>query len=106
MLSHKDLIGYVAARNFRILSDSLTEYESFKRSLIEKYGEKDVDEFGKYTGSISVRTDSQNFKAFCDEMATFNEIEHDVEIMFAKYNDAIGVLTGSEILSIDWMLED
>lgn len=106
LLSHRDKIGYVAARNYRILSNSLTEYETFKRSLIEKYGTPDVDETGNKVGTISLDIYGPNFKLFCDEMAPFNEIEHEVELMTAKYEDAIGHLSGEEILGIDWMLED
>jgi hypothetical protein len=96
----------MAARNYRTLTESLTEYETFKKSLIEKYGEAEVTEDGQETGNILLRVGSPNFKTFCDEMAPFNEMEHEVELMIGKYDDVIGDLTGSEILSIDWMLED
>ena len=43
---------------------------------------------------------------FCDELAPFNEMTHEVELMTAKYSEAEGNLTGEEILAIDWMLED
>ena len=39
-------------------------------------------------------------------MAPFNEMEHEVELMTAKYTEAIGCLSGEEILGVDWMLED
>ena len=104
ILSHRDKIGYVAARNFRILSECLTEYEAFRNSLIEKYGEETKDDRGRPI--IGVKVDSPNFKLFCDELAPFNEMEHEVEIMTAKYDDVIGCLSGEEVLSIDWMLED
>lgn len=104
LLSRRDKIGYVAARNYRILSNSLTEYETIRRSLIEKYGEEDVDEHGAPIVALKIGTPS--FKQFCEEMEPFNEMEHEVELMTAKYQDAIGCLTGEEILGIDWMLED
>lgn len=104
ILSHRDKIGYIAARNYRILSECLTEYEAFRNSLIEKYGEETKDDRGRPI--IGVKVDSPNFKLFCDELAPFNEMEHEVEIMTAKYNDVIGCLSGEEVLSIDWMLED
>lgn len=104
ILSHRDKIGYIAARNYRILSECLTEYEAFRNSLIEKYGEETKDDRGRPI--IGVKVDSPNFKLFCDELAPFNEMEHEVEIMTAKYDDVIGCLNGEEVLSIDWMLED
>ena len=104
ILSHRDKIGYIAARNYRILSECLTEYEAFRNSLIEKYGEETKDDRGRPI--IGVKVDSPNFKLFCDELAPFNEMEHEVEIMTAKYDDVIGCLSGEEVLSVDWMLED
>lgn len=104
ILPHRDKIGYIAARNYRILSECLTEYEAFRNSLIEKYGEETKDDRGRPI--IGVKVDSPNFKLFCDELAPFNEMEHEVEIMTAKYDDVIGCLSGEEVLSIDWMLED
>lgn len=83
LLSHRDKIGYVAARNFRILGECLTEYETFRNSLIEKYGEEVKGEHGQTT--IGIKVDSPNFQKFCDEMAPFNEMEHEVELMTAKY---------------------
>lgn len=106
LLSRRDKIGYMAARNYRILSDSLIEYEAFKRTLIEKYGEPDKDEDGADLGTISINIGSSNFKMFCDEMAPFNEIEHEVELMVGNYDDVIDRLSGEEILAIDWMLVD
>lgn len=106
LLQLRNKIGYIAARNFRMLSTALTEYEAFKHDLINKYGEPDKDESGNETGTISIKVGSPNFKAFCDELAPFNEMEHEVELMTAKYEDTIGCLSGEEILLLDWMLED
>ena len=104
LLSHRDKIGYIAARNYRVLGEALTEYETFRNSLIEKYGEEITDGHGQTT--IGVKIDSPKFKDFCDELAPFNAMEHEVELMIAKYEDAIGCLTGEEILAVDWMFED
>ena len=106
VLSHRDKIGYYAARNYRILNDSLIEYQNFKNSLIAKYGTTDVDSDGKELQTISIKVGSHNFDDFLKELEPFNNIEHEVELMIAKYEDAIGCLSGEEILAIDWMLED
>lgn len=103
-LSRRDKIGYVAARNYRFLSDSITEFETIRLSLIEKYGVEGKDERGAPT--YTLKMDSLNFKNFCDELAPFNEMEHEVELMTAKYDEVAGNLSGEEILAIDWMLED
>lgn len=104
LLSHRDKIGYIAARNYRILGESLTEYEAFRNSLVQKYGEESKDDHGQPI--FGVKVGSPSFKAFCDEMAPFNEMEHEVELMTAKYEDVIGCLSGEEILAVDWMLEE
>ena len=75
-----------------------------RRDRIEKYGEEGKDERGQPT--FVLKMESPNFKTFCDELAPFNKMTHEVELMTAKYSEAEGNLTGEEILAIDWMLED
>jgi hypothetical protein len=106
ILSRRDKIGYVAARNCRILTDALTEHEAFKNSLIEKYGEQDKDENGNGLPTISVKMGSPRFHEFCKELEPFNNMEHEIDLMIAKYEDAIGNLSGEEILAVDWMFEE
>lgn len=106
ILSQRNRLGYVAARNFRILSDTLTEYNQFKMELIEKYGEPDMAEDGTELPTVSIKVGSPSFKSFCDEMAPYNNMEHEVKLMTAKFEDVIGVLSGEEIIGIDWMLEE
>lgn len=106
ILPRRDKIGYVAARNFRIISNSLTEYFAFRRSLVEKYGVPDKDENGNELDTISLKVDSPQFKTFCSEMEPFNNMEHDLDLMIVKFEDAVGVLSGEELLSVDWMFED
>ncbi len=106
ILPHRDKIGYVAARNTRILKNTLTEYFAFKQSLIQKYGEVDKDENGKELHTITVHPDSPNFKLFSEEFDTIKDIEHDVELMTIPYEDVIGLLNGEEILKLDWMFTE
>ncbi len=106
VLSHRDKIGYVAARNYRVISEALTEYNAFKRDLIAKYGDVEKDEAGQETGMVSISIASPNFKQFSDEMAPINEISQEIELMTAKFEEAIGTLSGEEILQLDWMLVD
>lgn len=106
VLSQRNRIGYAAARNYRILSEALTEYNQFKDELIEKYGEPDKGEDGTEFPTISIKIGSPNFRSFCDEMVVYNNMEHEVELMTIKYEDTIDILSGEEILAIGWMLED
>lgn len=106
LLSRRDKIGYAAARNHRRLAECLTEYERFRNSLIEKYGEHEKDENGNELPSISLSSTSPNFKMFLSELNPYNEMEHEVELMELPYSEVIGSLSGEEILAIDWMLVD
>lgn len=106
LLPHRDKIGYIAARNTRILNNTLTEYFTFKRDLISKYGESDKDENGKETGTVSISPTASNFNDFLKEFDTIKNIEHDVELMTIPYEEVIGLLNGEEILKLDWMLID
>ena len=106
LLSRRDKIGYAAARNHRRLAECLTEYERFRNSLIEKYGEHEKDENGNELPSISLSSTSPNFKIFLSELTPYNEMEHEVELMELPYSEVIGSLSGEEILAIDWMLVD
>ena len=64
ILAQRNKLGYVAARNFRILSDTLTEYNQFKMELVEKYGEPDKAEDGTELPTVSIKVGSPNFKSF------------------------------------------
>lgn len=105
-LSQRNMFGYIVARNYRMLSNALIEYERFKNELIQKYGERDKDEDGNLLPTMSVKIGAENFDKFCEELEPYNAIEHEVDLMTIKYSDIIGILSGDEILSIDWMLED
>lgn len=100
ILQQRNKLGYVAARNYRNLDTCLTEYKTFRDDLIKKYGERGDD------GTYSIKIHTPEFEKFSEELEPFNKIEHEVELMTAKYTDAIDILSGEEILAIDWMLED
>ena len=106
ILPHRDKIGYVAARNTRILKETLTEFLSFKAELIQKYGDLDKDADGNELGSISIKPNSPNFAEFTKAFNEIKNIEHEVDLMTLKYEEAIGILNGEEILELDWMFED
>ena len=105
-LSQRNLLGYVAARNYRVLSNALLEYEQFKNNLIQKYGEQDKDENGNLLPTVTVRMDSENFEQFCKELEPLNNVTQEVDLMTAKYESVVGILSGEEILAIDWLLEE
>ena len=105
LLPHRDKVGYVAARNTRIITDTLTEYFAFKRDLINKYGEPDKDEQGNEIGTVSISPNCLRFNEFMTEFNTIKDIEHDVDLMTLSYDEIIGLLSGEEILELEWMLQ-
>ena len=106
LLQLRDKLGFIAARNARTIENALTEYEDFKNDLIKKYGEPDYDKDGNKLTTISIKVSSPNFTDFCNELESLNNIEQEVDLMTTNYTDAIGVLSGEEMLGVDWMLED
>lgn len=105
-LSQRNILGYIIARNYRMLTNALLEYEKFRNDLIQKYGEQDKDENGNLLPTVTVKMGTENFDNFIAELKPLNDITHEVDLMIAKYESVIGILSGEEILSIDWMLED
>lgn len=106
MLDHSDMIGYAAARNTRILSGELTEYHDIRDELVGKHGYKETDDNGNPTGRMRLDIDSPEFDLFTKDIEQYAMVRHSPDLFMLKYEDVIGKLTGSEILSIDWMLED
>lgn len=106
VLNHSDVVGYAAARNTRIMSEAITEYLQKRDELIAKFGNPVLDEEGKETGEISLSIESENFPKFLDELKPFAEVEQEINLVKLKYEQAIGLLSGTELLELDWMFED
>ena len=106
LLERKDKLGYAAARNTRILDTELTEFDKMKNDLIIKYGTKEVDKNGKETGHITIKPDNERINDFLEEMERYSTIEHDVSLFQLNYADAIGQLSGKELLELDFMFKD
>lgn len=106
LLSHRDKVGYFAARNTRVLKDNLTEYLNIKEDLICKYGEQDTDGEGNPLPTYKLAYSDEKFQDYKREIEQFASIEHDVTLMTMPYDEVIGLLSGAEILSVDWMFHE
>lgn len=104
-LERTDLIGYAAARNTRKLSDSCAEYLATRDRLIAELGEQELDNNGNPTGRASISVNSPAFEEFVKRIESIANIEHDVELMTIPYDEAIGKISGADLLKIDWMFE-
>ena len=76
------------------------------QNLLKIFNENFFDKDGNQTGNMVIQIGSDNFKKFQQFIYPYATIEHDVTIFKIPYSEVIGKLTGSEILEIDWMLED
>ena len=105
-LDRRDMIGYACARNVRALEDELREYLDVKDALVVEYGAAEEDEEGNPTGSYRFVPGSEEHRAFLRELAPYMDVTGDPRIMKLKYEEAIGKLTGQELIELDWMFED
>lgn len=99
-LGRRDLIGYAAARNVRLLDGELTEYMERRDALLAEHGEEDGE------GGFFLTAGSPGFPAFAEALGPFASVEHEFEPFRIPYAEAIGQLTGEELLELDWMFED
>lgn len=104
-LDKRDVIGYAAARNTRILTTELTEFTNAKNDLICEYGKPEKDKDGNETGSFVISPSMPKFAEFAEKLKPLIEIEHDPQIFKVDAEKAIGVLSGAEMLELEWMLE-
>lgn len=106
LLERKDILGYLAARNTRALRENLTEYVDHKNSLVQKYGKHDVDENGNELPTISIFPGYENWDKYVAEIRDIMVVEQVFTPVTTSYKDALGVLTGQQLLDLDWMFRD
>ena len=102
LLDRTDVIGYAAARNARVLSQACSEYLQMQDRLICELGVPDTDEEGQETGSMRLDFDSPSFAEFrraMDEIAP-------IELFRLPEGEAVGKLSGRQLLDLGWMFEE
>ena len=67
-------LAYALAKNRRLLSEHLKDFEEVKSGLIKKYGTEDEN------GNIAVSPDSENYNAFLEEIVPVLNIAVDVDL--------------------------
>lgn len=106
LLDRVDKIGYAAARNTRILRNAAAEYLTMQDQFISELGEPELDENGNPTGRIGLSADSPNFEEFQKRMRAIADIETDVEIFTLPMEEAIGNISGTQLLELEWMFTE
>lgn len=105
-LDRDDIIGYVAARNTRRLTEGCVEHVRKKNELVSKYGNVIKDENGNDTERITLNSSHPKYNEVLAKISESGNIEHDVTIFTLNFEDVKNKLTGREILQLDWMLDD
>lgn len=106
LLERRDIVGYAAARNTRVLQAEAMEYLKRRDELIEKYGEPEFADNGTPTGRTQLQIGSDAYMRFADDLALYSNIKHRPLLFKIPYEEAIGKMSGTEILACEWMLVD
>lgn len=104
LLDKVDIVGYAAARNAKLIRQLCLEFLTLRDKLIAELGEPEIDESGNETGFFIIKEDSPNFKEFINKLDDIASIEHEFTPFKIPIEKAIGVLSGSQMLALDWML--
>nr|DAV01015.1 MAG TPA: Protein of unknown function (DUF1617) [Caudoviricetes sp.] len=104
VLKSRSFVGYKAAVNMRAIMNALADYTDYKDSLIREYGTEIKDDDGNVK-DFAVTPSCDGYQDFLHKLNEVSDVEHDVQIMAATPDDVIGVLSGEEIIAIDWMME-
>jgi len=105
-LSRTDIIGYACAVNTAKFKTVLEPFMQLRDNLVAQYGTDEKDENGKLTGRSVIPMDTPEFNKFKEEIDKLGNIEHDVDIYTIPSEIVIDKLSGEDILSIIWMLEN
>ncbi len=105
-LQRSDIIGYAVAKNIRTLLNASEAYSTTKDVLVQQYGEPVLDENGEETGKYRITAENPNFDKLVTDLNKIGNIEQEVDIFMISSEEVIGKLSGTEILKIDFMLED
>jgi len=106
LLKRRDVIGWTAAINHRMLSEKTVDYERIRNELVAKYGKQEVGEDGNATGNYVIDADSPEFKQFIDSISEVASINQCVSVRTLRMGDVCGAMSGEEMLSCWWMLEE
>lgn len=105
-LERVDIIGYAAARNIRKLQDGCQDYIDKRQEIIKKYGHEILDDNGIPTGEWVVEKDTDGYKAALEVINSIGPLEQSIELFKVPIEKTIGLLSGNDILTLDFMLEE
>lgn len=106
VIDRTDVIGYTAAKNTLAIQGAITAYIETRDRLIEKYGDQETDANGVPTGRMHIDPSMDDFPAFLEELQQIANMESKVTVETLPYAEAIGKISGTQLLALDWMFEE
>lgn len=105
LLNKDDVVGYVAARNIRVLQNELEDYLVMKNKFITELGSDELDENGNPTGNVSIKVGTEQFDKFMEKMKPIGETTSNPSIFKLDAEECIDKLTGMQMLEFEWMID-
>ena len=101
MLQTKGIVGFKIARNYRMITEELKEYNDKKMELFKKFGREE-------NGQIIIDKDSENYPLFLKEIEPYNEQEVQFNFrMITEEELANSELTAEQMLILsEYMVEE
>lgn len=104
VLDNVGIVGYTAARNYRVLHETAEPFFMQRNKLIMKYGDAKYDDEGHINDYV-VDPDSPSFAEFAASYKELADVENDVEIFTVPEDKAIDAISGAQLLKLGWMFE-
>lgn len=97
------LFGYAVAKNYRTLTNALTDYFKFYDKMLEKYGTKVIVP-NSNRPTYKLEKGSEAMKCFIEELTPISVVVQNVDILQIPYGADMKDLTGEQLLSLDFMI--
>lgn len=104
-MKQRNIVGYKCAVNARLIRDCIAEFYAYRDDLLRKYGTAVRDDNGRVS-DLQITPESANFDEFVSQYKQIADVEHDLDFKKLSAEEVIDVLSGEEILAIDWMIEN
>ena len=102
LLSLTGMVGYTAARNMRLIIDSIGEYVQAKEGLLRKYGTDSGDGSGSYT----IKIGDEHFDEFMGEFAEIASVRHEISFHTLPAERLSDLATGQQLLDCWFMVDE
>lgn len=106
LLDLNDIVGYTAARNFRLVTGEIAEFIEMKERLLREYGHEVAGDDGEPTGRYAIGPADGGFAEFFPRFTEIAGVRHDIELHRLPAERCIGSLTGRQFLDCTFMIDE